>query len=387
MSTLLVEQNPLLDKRVNQNPHQVGIVALNNLSEVAEPFSVNNETEYQIDYLSFNDLEKSYIEHRNLDAERKKCGILKFIKDGQEITDLTAYNAAPPIREIGMVSNTEKPYFILSVRTERREDEKESETILFRAESAFATEWEQINDESIKSIKGQDPKTSKIGENLFVSVVEVEEVLNSDEKTTHLKWWQKFYKGPNIRNLELIGRGPDGMKNITPVEMTNGEIIVFTRPQNPDDEKMGGLGQIGTVTIKSIDEIKNQELLQVDNAPLINTRFVSGEEWGGVGQATALKYGLIGIIGHIAKLPKNYCTISGIYDPKSRKLINIKVESMADEFSGVISKTPEHLNISYGTGITEPDNNGNVMLFQGVGDVATGYKIIKDPFVGLRLLE
>lgn len=384
MSTLLVEQNPILNKRETEKQNQVGVVVLNNLLGIEEPLTIINKPERLVEYISFNELEKNYLEHRNLEVEKQKCGILKFIKDGLEITDLTAYNATPPIRETGDDTNSGKPYFIISARTEKREDEKESEAILFRADSAFATEWVQINDERVKSIKGQDPKTSKIGENLFVSVVEVEEIYDYDEKNKHLKWRQKFYKGPNIRQLELIGRGPDGMKNITPVEMPSGEIIVFTRPQKPDEEEMGGLGQIGTITINDIDKIKHQELLEVKNAPLINSRFMPGLEWGGIGQAIALKHGLIGVIGHIAKLPKNYYTISGIYDPENRKLINIKIESMADEFDGVIPKTTDHLNISYGTGITEPDDSGNVMLFQGVGDVATGYKIIKDPFAGLR---
>lgn len=382
MSTILVEQNSLLTEKYSGNQSHIGEVILENLLAAQEPSTIREEIGQRIEYLSFDNLEEQYLANRDLEAERRKCGILKFIRNGVEITDLTTYNAAPPIRETGNDPNTKKPYFILSVRTEKRDDEKESETILFRADSAFATEWEQIDDEVLPIIKGQDPKTTMIGEDLLVSVVEVEAVLDNSEKGSHLEWWQKFFKGRNIRHMTPIGRGPRGMKNITPVQLLTRKILAFTRPQFPGNEELGGLGQIGEITKDSIYDLMDPDILQ--NAELINTRFIPGKEWGGIGQAIALKYGLIGVIGHIAKMPKNYCTISGLYDPKNRILINIKVESMADEFVGVIPKTPEHSNISYGTGITEPDESSKVMLFQGVGDAATGYKVIDDPFVGLR---
>jgi hypothetical protein len=351
----------------------------------------------EVEYLSFNELETIYRQSRNLESERNKCRKLVFKKDGQEITDLIGYNATQPILD-KYYDTEENPYFILRVRMEKIDDEKESKVVAFRASSLSSTEWEQVEDDNeLPKINGQDPSLIELGDELFLGVIEVESVPDDSDSGYHLKWWQRFYMGKDVRNMIAVGRGPDGMKNVTPVMTPTSGIVTFTRPQNPDNEALGGLGQIGEVTRDKIDEILKPDVLQA--AELINTRFINGREWGGIKYGLPLIDGKIGVLGHIAcydinsplynpeakDKPKKYATFVGTYDPRSRKLENVKLVAMADEFPSNLTKDESTRNVVYTTGMTEPDENGRVLIIQGVRDAETWSKEIDDPFAGHRV--
>lgn len=351
----------------------------------------------EVEYLSFTKLEADYLENRALETGPIRCGRLTFTRDGEEIRDLTGYNAAQPILDELYDPESGKPYFILGVRMEEREDEVDSRIEYFRATSPFSTRWELIEDAELPKIKGQDPTITTIGGQLLLGVVEVETIPNEDKLAPkELRWWTAFYKGQGIRSLEQFAKGPIGMKDITPVELQSRAVMNFTRPQKPGDEERGGLGQIGEVTTDSIDGIKDPNVLQ--NAALIDTRFEPGKEWGGVKQAVVLEDGMVGVIGHIARYdtedpdykdeeqkPKIYSPISAIYNPTTRKFEEVKLLAMADECEGVEPKTKLLRKVAFGTGITLPDENGDVMLILGVGDAESWYKMIKDPFAGRRI--
>jgi hypothetical protein len=355
-------------------------------------FDPENNKE-SIEYINMADMEATYRSSHVHEVEAAKCNVLK-LRGGEKIADLTGYNTTPPIYDKHFDPETGEPYFILGVRMEPFDDELDSRIEYFRASSPFSLEWDHIDDESLANIRGQDPSVTDIDGQLFLGVVEVESHESEDGLSSETTWRTAFYQGSSITEMNFFGYGPPGMKDIRNVQLTSNEVVTFTRPQSEDPEK-GGRGQIGEVTTNSVELIKNPEVLQ--NAELINTRFMP-EEWGGINFAVALEDGKIGVIGHIASFdvnnpayagllnkPKIYHPFSGIYDPISRKIIDIEILAMASEFSGVIPKTELLKDVAFGTGITEPDLNGNVMLLLGIGDSVTGSKMIKDPFAGKRL--
>lgn len=353
--------------------------------------------------------EQAYLANRNLEEERSKCAILRFNRAGVEITDLTGYNVAQPIQDGGLDAEG-NPYYLLGVRMERLDDEAESQVEYFWANSQFSDEWELV-EEGLPEIAGQDPRVAVIEtftesseaakqKEIVLNVVEVAPEEGSDVDPPKLSYWTRFYRGKTFRELLPFARGPKKMKDICLVQMpeTN-KIITFTRPQSDiETPELGGLGQIGEVTIDVIDEI-NELLLQ--SAELINTRF-QPDEWGGINYALPLKEGMVGVIGHIARRdntdlsikfedrPKIYHSFSAVYDPRTRKLLDIKILAMADEFtmpdgSEIKPKTHMTKQVAFGSAITEPNENGKVHLLVGVGDAITGRKIIDDPFAGLRI--
>ena len=366
------------------------------MSTTMEPETptTNGEFESEVEYISFRDLEAEYLKNRDLETEQRKCGKLIFRKGGEEITDLAGYNPTQPIYDTFYDPGSGKPYFILGVRMEKRNDESNSRIVYFRAATPFSKEWDLIEDEELPEINGQDPSITKIGGQLLFSAVEVKPVPDESGSSSRLEWHTAFYIGKGVADLERFAEGPLGMKVIRPVEIPTGQVIIFTRPQNPGNEALGGRGQIGEITADSIEAIKDPNILQ--NAPFINTRFLP-EEWGGINYAVALKDGRVGVIGHIARLdqdklayegqkdnPKIYCPFSGIYNPVTRRIENIKIEAMSDEFKGAVAKNEFVEDVVYTTAMTDPDENGNVMLIQGVGDAETWSKEIEDPFAGLR---
>lgn len=353
--------------------------------------------------------EQAYLANRDLEEEQSKCGVLRFNRAGVEITDLTGYNVAQPIQDGGLDAEG-NPYYLLGVRMERLDDEAESKVEYFWASSPFSDDWELI-EEGLPVIAGQDPRVAVINahadnggvlkpKEIVLNVVEtaLDDELGVDE--SKLIYWTRFYRGKTFRELLPFAKGPRKMKDICLVQMpSTNKIITFTRPQSEIEKpEPGGLGQIGEVTIEVIDQI-NELLLQ--NAELINTRFQS-DEWGGINYAVPLMEDKVGVIGHIARRdnsdlaikvedrPKIYHSFSAVYNPQTRKLTDIRILAMADEFrmpdgSEIKPKTPLLKQVAFGSAITEPDENGKVRLLLGVGDAVTGRKIIDDPFAGLRI--
>ena len=354
------------------------------------------ESEPGIEYISFKDLEAEYRANRDLAAEQSKCQKMVFRQGGQEITDLTGYNTSQPIFDFSYDRISGQPYVVLAVRMEPRDSESDSRVLFFKADRPTSTAWDLMEDETLPVMRGQDPSAAKIGRELLISVVEVEPVPDDTSPKPRLKWRSGFYRGPDIRHLTYSGQGPDDMKNITPVELPSGRILTFTRPQHPGSEELGGLGQIGAVVAGSIGEIMDPEVLQ--NAPMIKTRFLPGEEWGGIKVGVPLIDGRVGVIGHVSRFltesplydpdgkdkPKKYATLSAKYNPVTRQLEDMKIEALADEFVGVEPKNEYLEDVVYTTAITNSNDSGQVALIQGVGDAETWQKRIDDPFAGLR---
>lgn len=87
------------------------------------------------------------------------------------------------------------------------------------------------------------------------------------------------------------------MKDIRLVELDDGEIGLFTRPQGlAYRAKTGRIADVGFTVLPGLAYLSEQAIVE---APVLDGLF-RADEWGGVNQAYMLKDGRIGVIGHIA---------------------------------------------------------------------------------------
>jgi len=271
----------------------------------------------------------------------------------------TAYNPTIPFEDGGQT--------YMGVRVESLDSELDSRT--YFANNLKLNRW-GIN-YSLPSFPLQDPSIMRIKEELWLTGVKVR-----DYKGRRVKWNQEFYRGNSIKNLEYLFSGPLGMKDICLVDLES-KIGVFVRPQG----KIGGLGRIGYLEVRDIDEL--QRLSETDwyGAPLINGLFENGT-WGGVNQAQGLPDGTIGVIGHKAykeiyrgDLIKHYFAISFIFDPKSNEARDLVIIARRSDFPSSSSKrSPELDDVVYPSG-----RYGKSELYCGLSDFSIGVKDIVNP--------
>lgn len=218
----------------------------------------------------------------------------------------------------------------------------------------------------------QDPFICCIGETFVLGGVEVQQ--RSAKK--HLSYRTVFYRGKDIHNLRRFATGPWGMKGIRLVELNDGKIGVFTRPQG----KKGGLGRIGFTTINSLNELKPRK---ISNAELIRGLFVKGE-WGGVNEVHYLCNGKLGVLGHVARFSKDkklrfyYPMVFG-FDIEKRKATSIRILVRRAELPEGEAKRPDLYNVVYPGGLVR--NGAGAKLYVGVGDAEAYSVSIKDPFI------
>lgn len=142
-----------------------------------------------------------------------------------------------------------------------------------------------------KVFKLEDPFANTVAGELVFGGVKVVHFPDQNGKIRST-WKTVLYRGTSIDDLRPFFEGPVGMKDIRPVEQANGKIGVYTRPRDPENEDLGGDGQIGYREFGSLDEIEHSpaSILEIQNTPLLNFRFPKGE-WGGVNHTQVVKAG------------------------------------------------------------------------------------------------
>lgn len=120
----------------------------------------------------------------------------------------------------------------------------------------------------------------------------VEVITAGDDPQKIVSWVTQFYRGYRIDSMRHFSSGPAMMKDIRLIELQDGRIGVFTRPQG----EKGGRGMIGFTIIDSLEELNEQTFLE---AEIFQDQFVR-EEWGGANEAHLLKNGHVGVLGHMA---------------------------------------------------------------------------------------
>lgn len=275
------------------------------------------------------------------------------------VGDRDVYNITAPFEDEGEL--------VIAGRVEKR-DSEQSEVLFFIEKDGY---WQPKP--GTRSFKLQDPFISKVhGQLIFGGV----QTFPHPEDPNSLSYRTIFYKGENIANLVPFAKGPDGMKDIRLVELGDGNIGVFTRPQG----KIGGRGKIGFTKIKRLEEL-NEAV--IESAFILEDQFVE-DEWGGANELHLLKNGLVGVLGHIACFDeegnRNYYPMVFKLDPETLQYSPMKIIATRENFPPGDAKRPDLVNVIFSGGLIKKDNT-RATLYVGVSD-AEAHKIdIPNPFI------
>ncbi|MCK4226029.1 DUF1861 family protein [candidate division WOR-3 bacterium] len=270
------------------------------------------------------------------------------------------YNPTAPFIDCGTT--------YIAARTESRDSETDTQVIFFKQGDDGV--W--YSDPDLPTFNLQDPFITRVNNELVFGGVRFPVGNNS--------WRTDFYRGKDISDLEKFAEGPIGMKDIRIIELPNGKIGVFTRPQG----EIGGRGTIGFMIVDSLDSLFDCDLL---NANLIKGQFTE-EEWGGVNAVYVLNDSELGVLGHFAyfsedkngNMLKHYYSMVFKFNYLTKEASSIKIIAKRKDFpSGESKRTPELDDIVLSGGFVFL-SNGYVELYVGLSDVEAGKIIINNPF-------
>ncbi len=284
---------------------------------------------------------------------------LKFKVDG----DVDVYNITAPFKLSG------KTY--LAGRVDKREEFLKSLVMFFTPGENEV--WEVAKDAPALNL--EDPAVVIINNELVFSGVRV-----LDPKSHPVKFVTVFYRGKNLKNLHQFAVGPNQMKDIRLVELKDGRIGVFTRPQG----EVGGLGTIGFIALNSLSGINPENLMK---AKLFNNQFAPNH-WGSANQIEVLPGGELGVLGHYAFADKddrgnprrNYYATAFKYDPVKDKVSPLKIIVTRANFPEGPAKTNDLQNVIFSGGLIR-NGHGQATFYGGLSDAEAGKLTIPDPFI------
>ncbi len=308
------------------------------------------------------------VEQRELFKKEKKVYesiILKF----HGIDGFDVYNTSVPFWWKG------KKY--IYGRVEKREEWARSWVRLF--EETDKDEWTLVQNDMIYQL--EDPYISIIKDELVLGGTHVRKQQGRIET-----YYGYFYKGKDIHDLVYFTTGPDYMKDIRLVELSDKRIGVFSRPRNEEIRALHGSESIiGFTIINNISEL-NAEI--INKAIKIEGLF-ENDEWGGCNQCYLLDSGRIGVVGHISYKEVDdsgkdilvYMNVSFVYDIEEHKALDLKIIGTRDCYPEVPSKVPTLVDCAFTSGIVMRED-GKVDLYSGIGDTKEGRIVIDYPFEG-----
>lgn len=216
----------------------------------------------------------------------------------------------------------------------------------------------------------EDPAVAQIGDQLVVAGVE----LIKDIRTATVNYKTVFYTGTSLEDLKRLEvEGPLGMKDIRLVELQDGRIGVYTRPQGINK---GGLGQIGFCIIDSLADL-NKQVIQ--DAPLINARFPEGE-WGGANQAQLLPDGRVLVLGHRAyrdkKKGRHYFPWAFVHDTQTGEIQDLGILAQSADLPPGAAKAWDLQDVLFPAGFILKGDR--LTLYLGTRDTGVGKVVIKN---------
>jgi hypothetical protein len=190
-----------------------------------------------------------------------------------------------------------------------------------------------------------------------------------------ISWRMEFYRGHALAGLKHFLNGPDRMKDIRLVELADGRVGVFTRPQGAK----GGRGRIGFCIANNLASINAPD---IDAAPLLEDQCIE-TEWAGANEAHLLPDGTLGVLGHIAcfddKEHRHYYPMAFRLDPVTRRTTPVRIIARRDNFPPGASKRPDLGDVVFSGGLLRrPD--GTARLYSGLSDMEAGWLDLPDPF-------
>jgi hypothetical protein len=262
-------------------------------------------------------------------------------------------------------------------RVERRSEWARSWVRLF--EATGPDEWTLVPEAMIHQL--EDPYVSLIGDDIVLGGTHVR--LKSGKIDTYYGY---FYKGSDLHDLYYFTTGPDFMKDIRLVELSDGRIGVFSRPRNEAIIKRFGCeSQIGFTIIDRLDDLTGDV---IEQAPYIPGLFAAGE-WGGGNQAYQLESGHIGVIGHkcyntvdaAGVTVSTYMNISFVFDIARHQAVDVQIIGTRPCYPAGPAKLPSLVDCAFTSGIVMRAD-GKADLYSGIGDTEVGRITIDYPFAG-----
>lgn len=193
---------------------------------------------------------------------------------------------------------------LIAGRVEERSSEW-SKVVVFER---IAGRWQVVPDAAALDL--QDPFVFHHAGTRYLGGVEITEV-DGEGGEPVFAWRTVVLDHSDLSRPTRVFTGPWGMKDLRFVDLADGRLGVFTRPQGGED----GRGRIGFTTVESLAALTIDD---VAAAPRLERLFVP-EEWGGVNHAWLLADGRLGVLGHIAAFDdrgaRHYHPISFAFDP------------------------------------------------------------------------
>ncbi|MFC3882000.1 DUF1861 family protein [Bacillus songklensis] len=269
------------------------------------------------------------------------------------------YNITAPFEDEGEL--------VIAGRVEPR-DSEHSQVYFFVNRN---DEW--VPREAAPVLQLQDPFFTKIRGNLILGGVEI---FRHPTLENALGWRTVFYRGTNIANLKEFFKGPDGMKDLRLVELQDGSIGIFTRPQG----EKGGRGKIGFTRISTLEELT---IDVVNGTPLLEGQFID-EEWGGANELHILSNGLVGVLGHIACFDeegnRHYYPMTFVLNPETGEYSDIQLIAMRRNFLEGEAKRSDLEDVVFSGGLVRQED-GTADLYAGISDAEAQKITIQDPFI------
>ncbi|PZD97010.1 hypothetical protein DNH61_05025 [Paenibacillus sambharensis] len=268
------------------------------------------------------------------------------------------YNITAPFTDEGTI--------LLAGRVESRDSESSDVMFFAQQEQVWAPKHE------LPVFHLQDPFITRVGGELIMGGVQT---YPNPEDENRLMWRTVLYRGQRVSELRPFFTGPDGMKDLRLVELEDGGIGVFTRPQGIK----GGRGKIGFARTASLEELTMELIAE---APLLEEQFTDAE-WGGVNEAQMLSNGLIGVLGHIARFDegnnRHYYPMIFVLDPDTGWYSDIELIAVRNNFLPGPAKREDLHNVVFSGGLVRnPD--GTAVLYAGISDAEAHTMTIPDPF-------
>lgn len=299
-------------------------------------------------------VEELLLEYKKKNSSGQAEKINFIIKDGRDIYNITA-------------AFQQGEDLIIAGRVEER-DSEHSEVIFFKKEGE---QW--IRRENDPVLKLQDP---------FYTIINGELVLGGVEVYPHptipnaLGYRTAFYRGKDISSLKKFAVGPELMKDIRLLQLENGKILVFTRPQG----ELGGRGTIGYIIIDALEDLSAETILK---AKLFKHQFIESQ-WGGANELHLLKNGLVGVLGHIAKFDnegnRHYYSMIFVFNVETGEISPMKIIAIRDNFGEAAYKRKDLVDVIFSGGIIRKED-GKAELYCGISDAEAHKIIIEDPFL------
>lgn len=294
-----------------------------------------------------------------LEFQEKKLNILgeKLTFFGVEGKDV--YNITKPFEDEGEL--------IIAGRVESRLCEV-SEVNFFKE---VAGNWVKV-EKNIK-LELQDPFVTKISGELILGGVEI---FPHPTLKGYLGYRTAFYRGADVNSLRKFAIGPELMKDIRLLELSQNKILVFTRPQGD----IGGRGQIAFTIIYSLEELNP---VSITNAELLAPQFIDAE-WGGANELYLLNNGLIGILGHVAyydeAMNRHYYAMTFSFNLETRVVSAVKIIAEKKNFKPGEFKRKDVLDVIFSGGINRLQG-GKAVFYASVSDAEAHKILIDDPFM------